>query len=317
LYFYNSLRFVFTICKLSFGLMTGNAPGLPSAARTPPGTPLVVVGPLLASRFAERRRYCVAAINSYVDHVLAVSARVAQMAVQYGIQPTKVRTEYIGTRFSTAIDSDGARQGRPIQATRRSGNTIRILYPGYMRRDKGFYFYLAALEKAPPEIASRLELIFATKISDPLAYARIRNMAHRFESVTYYNGYTHAQLPQILANVDLAVVPVLWEDNLPQVAIECVASGVAILTSDRGGARELLDSPELVFKAGSRIDFYSQLEGILQNPGLLRSALARRRPLLSPEQHYERLRSSVYQSSPAGSANPEPTRYLLTGTTSL
>ncbi len=122
-------------------------------------------------------------------------------------------------------------------------------------------------------------------------------MAHRFDTVTFYNGYTHAQLPRILAGVDLGVVPVLWEDNLPQVAIECVASGVPILTSNRGGAQELLNCPALVFKAGSTGDFLAKIEACLDDPDLLRTAMFRRRPLFTPEQHYEQLRSEIYQEA--------------------
>src|SRR6185312_8503937 len=112
-------------------------------------------------------------------------------------------------------------------------------------------------------VARRLDLVFAAKAGDPFAYDAIKRMAHRFASVTFYDGYTHAQLPQILSGVDLAVVPVLWEDNLPQVAIECVAFGVPILTSNRGGAQELLGCRQLVFRAGSCEDFHAKLQGIL------------------------------------------------------
>jgi glycosyltransferase involved in cell wall biosynthesis len=165
-----------------------------------------------------------------------------------------------------------------------------------MRFDKGFYFFLKALKKMPAGLASRLALTFAAKITDPIAYAQIKRLAHRFDSVTFYDGYTHDQLPGILSAIDLAVVPVLWEDNLPQVAIECVASGVPILTSNRGGAQELLGRRELVFKAGSRADFYAKLQGVLDNPSILAIALAGRARLYTPREHYERLREHFYCS---------------------
>ena len=45
------------------------------------------------------------------------------------------------------------------------------------------------------------------------------------------------------------VVPVLWHDNLPQVAIEMHARHIPLLTSDMGGAQELGNCPEMVFAA--------------------------------------------------------------------
>jgi glycosyltransferase involved in cell wall biosynthesis len=95
----------------------------------------------------------------------------------------------------------------------------------------------------------------------------------------------------------------LWEDNLPQVAIECVASGVPILTSNRGGAQELLDCRDLVFQAGSRADFYTKLQGILDNPDILSVALAGRARLFTTREHYDLLREKYYLGTMSGAAS--------------
>jgi len=262
---------------------------------TPPAT---ILAPDQAARFVARRRQFVTALNTYVDHVIAVSRRVAELAVGYGIDPAKVQTLYIGTRFA------GEEQGQKRRVERvRQGATgekpLHIAYLGYMRTDKGFYFFLDALEKMPETLSSGIALTFAALIASVSAYQRIKSMAHRFASVTLYNGYTHSQLRDIHSTIDLAVVPVLWEDNMPQVALECIASGVPILTSDRGGAQELLNCPELVFRAGSRADFYAKLQGILDNPAILSTALAGRARLYSPLEHYDLLRKNFYLEVPS------------------
>jgi glycosyltransferase involved in cell wall biosynthesis len=234
--------------------------------------------------------------------------------VGFGINPEKVQTLYIGTRFAepdrgSRVGGCGPEEGPgtalPGPQAEQPG-TLRIAYLGYMRRDKGFYFYLKALEKMPAALARRLGLVFAAKVSDERAYRRVKRVAHRFAAVTFYDGYTHAQLPRILSGVDLGVVPVLWEDNLPQVALECVASGIPVLTSDRGGARELLDCPDLVFRAGSYRDFYARLRAVLDDPDLLRTALAGRARLYTPDEHYDRLREGFYRTAVAASSPPGP-----------
>jgi glycosyltransferase involved in cell wall biosynthesis len=249
---------------------------------------VAILDPAAAERFVQRRHAFVDALNRYVDSVLPVSQRVAELTVGFGIDPAKVQTLYIGTRFAEQMNRDVT--VRP----RAPGEPLRLVYLGYMRRDKGFYFYLRSLEKMPASLARRLSLTFAAKIVDPHAYAQIKRVAHRFASVTFYDGYTHAQLPELLSGVDLAIVPVLWEDNLPQVAIECVASGVPILTSDRGGAQELLDCRDLVFRAGSCRDLYAKLRDILADPTILESAIVGRTRLFTPHEHYERLREQFY-----------------------
>ncbi len=269
----------------------GRAPGLPPTWGEPEGRALVLLDSAGAAGFAARRRHFVEAINNYVDRVVAVSRRAAEIAVGHGVAAEKVRTLYIGTRFG------GQTAGlltRPAVRTTAGGPSLCLAYLGYARRDKGFFFYLKALARMPERLTRRLRLVFATKLADERSYLRLRRMAHRFAGVTIYNGYAHAQLPEILAGVDLGVVPVLWEDNLPQVAIECVGSGVPVLTSDRGGARELLSYPDLVFKAGSVEDLLARIEAVLRDPGILRRAMAHRRRLLSPDEHYEQLRSEIY-----------------------
>lgn len=275
--------------------------------------PAVILDAAAAARFAQRRQAMVEALNTYADHVLAVSRRVAELAVGFGIDPARVRTMYIGTRFAeqAALGEHSLREcgsdSRSESATL-PGGVLRMAYLGYMRRDKGFYFFLSALEKMPAGLTRRLGLVFAARIWDRHAYDRIKRIAHRFAAVTFYDGYTHARLPRILAGVDLGIVPVLWEDNLPQVAIECVASGVPVLTSDRGGARELLDCPSLVFKAGSAKDLYARLRAILDDPELLRAAQAGRARLYTPAEHYDLLRAECYQTAAAVEAEAQSSR---------
>src|SRR5690606_37858124 len=85
----------------------------------------------------------------------------------------------------------------------------------------------------------------------------------RFAALTWHDGYQPTELPAILEGVDLGVVPVQWEDNLPQVAIEMVAHGVPILTSDRGGAQELGGAnPDFTFRAGDPTDFSARLVAV-------------------------------------------------------
>ena len=61
----------------------------------------------------------------------------------------------------------------------------------------------------------------------------------------------------------------MWEDNLPQVAIEMRAQGIPLLVSDAGGAKELTLSKEFVFDAGDVDDFISRLSALAECPDKL------------------------------------------------
>jgi glycosyltransferase involved in cell wall biosynthesis len=70
-------------------------------------------------------------------------------------------------------------------------------------------------------------------------------------------------LKNILEPVNLGVVPALWEDNLPQVAIEFVAYGVPILTSNMGGAQEISGNPEFTFDVNERGSLENKIFSVL------------------------------------------------------
>ncbi|MEP2785169.1 MAG: glycosyltransferase [Pseudoruegeria sp.] len=221
------------------------------------GSPLRQLKPLHPT-FRERRETFVQMINTHCDAVLCVSDRVGEIAKQYGIDPAIVHTSYIGTRQAERFDDTS-----PKEHFLKPDGTITLGYLGYMRRDKGFYFLLDALEALPEETAARIHLVVAARNSDGEAMERLELLDDQLGSVLYADGYSHDDLDDILETVDVGVVPVLWEDNLPQVAIEMHARHIPIITSNMGGAQELANAPAMTFAAGSKSGFRSCLVTLL------------------------------------------------------
>ncbi len=210
-------------------------------------------------KFARRRAAMVEIINTYCDHVLCVSDRVGVVARKFGIAPGLVRTSYIGTKHAEKYA-----QTQASLSLAKPDGTLTLAYLGYMRRDKGFFFLLDTLEKMPALIAGRINLVICSRLIDQQTMDRITALSDRFASVLFADGYAHDQLDDLLSGVDLGVIPVLWEDNLPQVAIEMHARHIPLLTSDLGGAQELGNTPEFVFKAGDSDDFTAKVTAMLE-----------------------------------------------------
>jgi glycosyltransferase involved in cell wall biosynthesis len=211
-----------------------------------------------AQHFANRRARMVSLINDNCDAVLCVSGRVKQIADAHGLNPDLTETLLIGTRAAEAWHNTC-----PRDAFLHPDGTLRLAYLGYMRRDKGYHFLMRALAALPPETAGRLHLTLAAGRGDPEAMALLDPVRERLASVRHVNGYTHDELDGILDNVDLGVVPVMWEDNLPQVAIEMHARHIPLLCANRGGARELGGCDALVHRAGDAEDFARVLGTVL------------------------------------------------------
>lgn len=254
--------------------------------------------------FQQRRADFVRLINENCDVVLGVSRRVCDVAAHFGIRADLLRTSYIGTAQApkwaetvakpTILPADG---------------TLTIAYLGYMRMDKGFYFLLDALEDLPDDMAARIRLVICARRGDHHTMRRITALVERFADVLYADGYSHDNLDDLLADVDLGVVPVLWEDNLPQVAIEMHARHIPLLTADMGGAQELADCPAMTFRAGSIRSFTERLAAILAGEVAAEDYWSRAMAPVSMEEHVDEL-LAIFRDDAAAMPAPHQVQAL-------
>ena len=243
--------------------------------------------PKIYREFEERNIFY---INKYIDINLAVSERVKDIFSARGLNEKKIVVSYIGT--------DVAEIQRNDNCADINSDPFKIIYMGYMNFKKGFYFFLQSLYNMPSEAAKNIVVTFATKYHpeyNKREVAAIENLKTKFRDVILLDGYKREEFESLLRDQNLGVVPVLWEDNLPQVAIEQIAYGVPIICSDLGGASELHSrNPDFTFKAGDLNDFVKKLENILNNRNLLKEYWSTVMPLMTMEKHVKFL-ESIYR----------------------
>lgn len=236
--------------------------------------------------FAHRREEMVRLIGAQCDVIHCVSERVRDIARGFGLPEARLAVAYIGSDHA-----DRFARTRPRDSLVRPDGTMRLAFLGYMRRDKGGYFLLDALERLPGAVASRLHLLIAAAGTPPDARTRIEALRPRVASLAFRDGYDRDGMDTLLADVDLGVVPVLWEDALPQVAIELHARHIPLLTSDRGGARELGRCDALVFPAGDAGAFADRIAAALAGEIDLAAYWAGAMAPVTLDAHVDRLRS--------------------------
>lgn len=227
--------------------------------------------------YVEYRNHNLEIINRYADKILAVSERVRKIMLDHGYDSRKVVTSYIGTKL--------AEQELGYSVTSKT-NPFTIAYLGYERVDKGYFFLIDALSKLNKEVAASMNIVLAVQ---NIHKKYVENRLSNFNQVIIYNGYSHNELQGILSSVNLGIVPVLWEDNLPQVAIEMVAWGVPILCSDFGGASELCKSNLFKFQGGDTDDFIAKLIHLFQNSSLLNTYWGSHMALTTMSKHCDEL----------------------------
>lgn len=271
-----------------------------SLTKSPLKGPLEVTGtelPQQAGLYRHRRQEIISLINRYVDVALSVSERTTSIYRQYGVDPGRLTTQYIGSKaahFQVPTNNP---------ATYSPDQPFKLIYMGQATKYKGFYFLLEELCSLPQEELSSLELVIASRITDPIELelaleqkGRLLSLAQSLHRLRYYPGYKYENLPSMLDGIHLGVVPPLWEDNLPQVTFELLACRVPVLCSNRGGAQEFVRHPAFIFDPAIEGDFQHKLRTIRENPHLLTEFWKEARLAKPIEQHFKEL-LEIYQTS--------------------
>lgn len=89
------------------------------------------------------------------------------------------------------------------------------------------------------------------------------------DRVSFHGEYNHAQLSQVLENVDLVVLPSLVE-GLPLVLVEAMARGIPVVATSAGGTAELgFDNEDVIVTEGT--DWSAFEVGLLKMISMIRS----------------------------------------------
>ena len=229
-------------------------------------------------------------VNKYCDAILAVSNRVKEIFVAHGFDENKVKLSYIGT--------DVANIQTNTNCADINSNPFKIIFLGYMNEEKGFFFLQEALRQMPDELAKNIVLTVAAKYTprNIMDIMKLNKLKPKFKDIILQNGYKRDEQKQLLQGQHLGMVPVMWEDNLPQTAMEQIAYGVPILCSNLGGASELHShNPDFTFEAGNVEDFLQKFENIINNRNLLQTYWDSVKPLTTMKEHVKFL-EQVYSN---------------------
>jgi len=218
-------------------------------------------------------------INKNCDKILAVSKRVYDIAAAEGFDINKMVVSYIGTKVA-----DGQMRCSNSEPT----DKIKVVFLGsdLYFEEKGYPFLLSSLETLEEKYASKIDLVLTMRQNED---EKIKERLKLFNSVEIIHGYTHAELPKIFSGCHLSIVPVVWEDNLPQIAIESVAYGVPVLSSNFGGASELCSSEKFKFKGGDKKDFLTKLKHFVDNPSDIKTYWEYHKGLVTMEDHIKQI----------------------------
>jgi glycosyltransferase involved in cell wall biosynthesis len=237
----------------------------------------------LPAYFRNRERNLVKIMNENFDVVLCDSERVRVISVTAGISASKCKTSYPGTLVYR----------KPIPIHKPSNATsLKLAFLGLaIVKNKGLDFLIGALEQCPDALLSKLHVVLAAKwiYQKTGNRDRLSALSNRLSGLTVKDGYSHGELGELLADVDLGVVPNLWEDCYPQVAVEFVCNGIPIIISNLGGAKEISSNPDFEFDVGTHTGLIKLIDKFANDKQKLLSFWNKEPAIFSMDAHIDEL----------------------------
>jgi glycosyltransferase involved in cell wall biosynthesis len=147
----------------------------------------------------------------------------------------------------------------------RVGEKLTVGFFGSAYPHKGPSLLIDAAQRTEQEITVRIH----GEVPDAFA-THLRSLDSR-GVVEIHGGFDHARLPELLAGVDVAVIPSLWWDCAPLMVAECLAGRVPVLAARMGGIPDFVteDVDGLLFTGRDVSDLTRQLDRLVGEDGLL------------------------------------------------
>jgi glycosyltransferase involved in cell wall biosynthesis len=206
---------------------------------------------------AERSKSLLLALDQ-VDLVLSPSKFLRDLMISSGMSADRIRIARYGITPPV------------LQPRNRSDHQgLRVGYMSQLAPHKGVDVLIEALRLLPEaSIEARI-------YGDPQPHAeytdRLKRTSQSDTRLTFYGAYDHREIYDILAPLDVVVVPSLWYENSPFVIQEAQAAHVPVVASRLGGMRELVtdETNGLLFEPGNPHDLARQLRRLLDDRVLL------------------------------------------------
>lgn len=166
-----------------------------------------------------------------------------------------------------------------------NSDTLRVLTVARLNPIKGTQYTIHALKKLLNEKPG-IKIHFTHVGGGPLD-AEMKNLVSKLgleNAVTFMGPVDHKDLPQIYRENDVFVLPSLSE-GMPNVVLEAIASGLAIITARHGGA-ELVDGNGYVVEIGDS-DAIAEKLGLLAADNDLLARMRARSVELAPQHAWQ------------------------------
>ncbi|HET7294321.1 MAG TPA: glycosyltransferase [Vicinamibacteria bacterium] len=162
----------------------------------------------------------------------------------------------------------------PLHVDRRAraAGPVRFGFVGACIPSKGVHVLAEAFARLEhPRAALGIHGAFASYHGDEGYERRVRERLRGVPAAELCGPFPRARLAQVLADLDVLVVPSVWEENAPLVVEEAFQARRPVVAADHGGLRERIRHgvDGLLFRPGDVDGLTRAMRRLLDEPGLL------------------------------------------------
>jgi len=184
-----------------------------------------------------------------------------EFLVRYGVVASLITEAAFGVNITSSVDS----KTRPLSHS----SPLRIGFIGTLAPYKGSHVLVEAFKILP--VGDAKLKIYGSLDDFPDYASELITRAGNHSSIEFCGTFPNTDIMQILADIDVLVVPSLWYENTPLVIYSAQAAGCPVVASDLPGLATVIKHQEngLLFEAGSSVKLSQQLSRLINEDGLL------------------------------------------------
>jgi glycosyltransferase involved in cell wall biosynthesis len=184
----------------------------------------------------------------------------SEKLVEHGLSPHLV----IQSTFGIDVDRN------IVNAIRRSSRQpFRVGYIGTLATHKGCHILIEAFKALP---AGQAILKIYGRMEDFPEYSSdLKRLAENNETIEFCGTFHNSKIGEVLAGLDVLVVPSLWYENTPLVVYSAQAACCPVVASDFPGLSAVIQDQlnGLLFEAGNSAALTKQLSRLINEPDLV------------------------------------------------
>jgi glycosyltransferase involved in cell wall biosynthesis len=225
-----------------------------------------ILGLADAAQAVQARRSTLLDALQHVDVAISPSRFLGELLQARGARPRRLLTMRQG------LDTDNWLAVEPSIAHR----GLQIGFIGQIAPHKGVDVLIDAFRRLGRRACRRADdapqlTIYGDPERSPRFAARLAQQAAGEPCIKFGGVFPNQQVAQVLAALDVIVVPSVWYENSPNIILEAFATRTPVVASDLGGMAELVQHEQngLLFRVGDPADLARQLQRFIDEPELL------------------------------------------------